>query len=119
MASAVGRSCSRVGCRVAATMTLTYNYSESLATLSPISPFAEPHTYDLCEKHAAKLTVPHGWKFQREVISQESVGPTDDDLMAIADAVREAANLTQPNSAPINEATSPLGRRGHLRAVPN
>jgi hypothetical protein len=106
-----------------ATMTLTYIYSESTAVLGPLATFAEPHSYDLCEIHARKLTVPNGWSVLKEEISHSGSGPTEDDLMAIADAVREAAasiptasnELTQriPHSAQIG------ARRGHLRAVPN
>ena len=41
-------------------MTLTYIYAESRAVLGPIATFSEPHAYDLCERHAARLTVPNG-----------------------------------------------------------
>ena len=119
MTSASSRTCSRVSCRAAATMTLTYNYSESLATLRPIATFAEPHTYDLCQRHAASLTVPHGWSFVKETINESVIGPSEDDLMAIADAVREAANLPQTPTVPVADTAASIGRRGHLRAVPN
>ena len=114
------RSCSRVGCRASATMTLTYIYSESQAKLGPISLFAEPHSYDLCERHSSRLTVPHGWTFIREDINHDgpAVGPSEDDLMAIADAVREAASHTQ-TQPPVAQQQQPIGRRGHLRAVPD
>jgi len=125
MTSAVrtGRGCSRATCRAMATMTLTYIYADSTAVLGPLATFAEPHAYDLCEFHARKLTVPNGWSVIKEEISQSGSGPTEDDLMAIADAVREAA-ATVPESAEEpseQEQSSPhIGvRRGHLRAVPN
>lgn len=118
-----GRSCSRVGCRTLATMTLTYIYSESTAVLGPLATFSEPHAYDLCEAHGKRLTVPNGWTVIKEESSQANVGPSDDDLMAIADAVREAAasqgatdnKLGATDSAEQNQ----IGRRGHLRAVPS
>jgi hypothetical protein len=125
MTSAVrtGRGCSRATCRAMATMTLTYIYADSTAVLGPLATFAEPHAYDLCEFHARKLTVPNGWSVIKEEISQSGSGPTEDDLMAIADAVREAA-ATVPESAEEpseQEQSAPhIGvRRGHLRAVPN
>lgn len=120
MAVAKGRHCSRVGCRLPATMTLTYIYSESRATLGSISMFAEPHSYDLCDRHAQKLTVPHGWEFVREELGSQEVGPSEDDLMAIADAVREAAaqNIDSNSNNPVVHSSS-IGRRGHLRAVPD
>lgn len=125
MASAVrtGRGCSRATCRAMATMTLTYIYADSTAVLGPLATFAEPHAYDLCEFHARKLTVPNGWSVIKEEISQSGSGPTEDDLMAIADAVREAAATIPESSENLieqDQIASHIGvRRGHLRAVPN
>ena len=125
MTSAVrtGRGCSRATCRAMATMTLTYIYADSTAVLGPLATFAEPHAYDLCEFHARKLTVPNGWSVIKEEISQSGSGPTEDDLMAIADAVREAAATIPQSSQDVSEqeqSAQHMGvRRGHLRAVPN
>ena len=106
-----------------ATMTLTYIYSESTAVLGTLATFAEPHAYDLCEFHARKLTVPNGWSVIKEEISQSGSGPTEDDLMAIADAVREVASTpiaeNTSTAATLAASTEHIGRRGHLRAVPN
>ena len=106
-----------------ATMTLTYIYSESTAVLGPLATFAEPHAYDLCEFHARKLTVPNGWSVLKGEISTSGSGPTEDDLMAIADAVREAAASLPAASEDLTQRIhhSPQigSRRGHLRAVPN
>jgi hypothetical protein len=106
-----------------ATMTLTYIYSESTAVLGTLATFAEPHAYDLCEIHARKLTVPNGWSVIKEEISKSGSGPTEDDLMAIADAVREAAASLPASSENLTERihhSAQIGaRRGHLRAVPN
>ena len=122
-----GRSCSRVSCRSLASMTLTYIYADSTAVLGPLAPFSEPHSYDLCEAHGKRLTVPNGWSVIKEESSQTDIGPSDDDLMAIADAVREVANLnmsppsssTENNSNNLNNQDGQIGRRGHLRAVPS
>ena len=65
-----GRSCSRVTCRSIAAMTLTYIYSESTAVLGPLATFSEPHSYDLCEKHSARLTVPNGWNVIKQAIDE-------------------------------------------------
>ncbi len=104
-------------------MTLTYIYADSTAVLGPLATFSEPHSYDLCETHGKRLTVPNGWNVIKEESSQNPTGPSDDDLMAIADAVREVAMIqtsndetTLDNSA---SAANQLGRRGHLRAVPS
>ena len=122
-----GRSCSRVSCRSLASMTLTYIYADSTAVLGPLATFSEPHSYDLCEAHGKRLTVPNGWNVIKEEGSQINRGPTEDDLMAIADAVREVANLNMTPNGSLSEDTAnnsqsseiQLGRRGHLRAVPS
>jgi hypothetical protein len=101
-------------------MTLTYVYSESIAVVGPLAAYSEPHAYDLCEIHGAKLTVPNGWQVIRREINSGESGPSDEDLMAIAEAVREVATREIPNSAPNpNAVQSAIGRRGHLRSVPN
>lgn len=46
-------------------MTLTYDYADSLVAVGPLSPVADPHGYDLCSVHDARLTVPHGWHVLR------------------------------------------------------
>ena len=104
-------------------MTLTYIYADSTAVLGPLATFSEPHSYDLCETHGKRLTVPNGWNVIKEESSQDPTGPSDDDLMAIADAVREVAMIqTSDDEASLDNSASAanqLGRRGHLRAVPS
>mgnify|MGYP006267285645 FL=1 len=121
MQSRTGRTCSRVSCRALATMTLTYIYADSTAVLGPLATFSEPHSYDLCDRHSARLTVPNGWNVIRHISEDSHVGPSEDDLMAIADAVREVAQSHQ--DADTENSTAPsqsgVGRRGHLRAVPS
>lgn len=116
-----GRVCSRVSCRSVASMTLTYIYADSTAVLGPLATFSEPHSYDLCDKHSARLTVPNGWSVIRQSVDIDSAGPSDDDLMAIADAVREVAQATLTTEEQVSTTTShsSVGRRGHLRAVPS
>ena len=110
-----------MGCRAVATMTLTYIYAESTAVVGPLATFSEPHAYDLCLLHGERLKVPHGWSVLKQELSGEEPGPSEDDLMAIADAVREVAkNPINPveGSAAVSKQTQ-IGRRGHLRAVPS
>jgi hypothetical protein len=57
----------------------------------------------------------------KQELDGQTQGPSDDDLMAIADAVREVALKEIPEETP-TESTSAqqqIGRRGHLRAVPS
>ncbi len=116
-----GRTCSRVSCSSVASMTLTYIYAESTAVLGPLATFSEPHAYDLCDKHSTRLTVPNGWNVIRPAVDENQAGPSDDDLMAIADAVREVAQsaVVDPATPATSQSHSSVGRRGHLHAVPS
>ena len=78
-----------------AVATLTYVYADSTAVLGPLATYAEPHCYDLCAEHAERLTAPRGWEVMRLAPDAQAVGPSDDDLLALADAVREAARPTR------------------------
>jgi Protein of unknown function (DUF3499) len=55
------RRCARPGCGDSATATLSYRYATSTVWLDDVAPEPDPSTYDLCRRHAAGLTVPHGW----------------------------------------------------------
>ncbi|MFM6975169.1 MAG: DUF3499 family protein [Agromyces sp.] len=57
--------CSRVSCTATAVATLTYDYGEQLAVLGPLARAAEPHSYDLCPKHAERTSTPVGWQLVR------------------------------------------------------
>lgn len=96
--------------------TLTYVYQDSTAVLGPLAQLAEPHSYDLCSEHAARLTAPRGWEVVR--LSPEFVptGPTPDDLVALAEAVREAGR-PRPEPSPAVVETDEVARRGHLRVL--
>ncbi|MFQ1001616.1 DUF3499 domain-containing protein [Modestobacter sp. SSW1-42] len=110
------RRCSRSGCAQPAAATLTYVYAESTAVVGPLATYSEPHSYDLCEFHAERLTVPRGWEVVRHEIDAEDAGPTGDDLLALADAVREAARPEPPRD-PADDGSGT--RRGHLRILPD
>ncbi len=62
-----GRTCSKVACIREAVAPLTYVYADSMAVLGPLSQRAEPHSYDLCEKHSERLSAPRGWQVVRHV----------------------------------------------------
>ena len=128
------RQCTRSACRETAVATLTYVYADSTAVLGPLATFAEPHCYDLCAKHSARLTAPRGWEVIHLARSDKPPAPGPDDLLALADAVREAANpgpekatgvsatrrdyrgaLEPPSHLP--SYSGPASRRGHLRIL--
>lgn len=109
------RRCSRTACLRSGASTLTYVYADSTAVLGPLAMFAEPHSYDLCDAHAERLSAPRGWEVVRIAPDPSACGPSSDDLLALADAVREAAR-----PVPVVEARGQaveVGRRGHLRVL--
>lgn len=62
-------SCSRPGCQGAPAATLTYDYAGRVATVDHLAP-PHPMQYDLCERHAERLSVPNGWDLvDRRVIA--------------------------------------------------
>lgn len=107
--------------------TLTYVYADSTAVLGPLATYAEPHCYDLCEQHAGSLTVPRGWEVLRLAMPATPPQPGPDDLLALANAVREAASRPPAaETAPGQRAVHPAleapaaaegTRRGHLRIL--
>jgi hypothetical protein len=100
----------------AAVATLTYVYSDQTAVLGPLATYAEPHAYDLCEAHSERLSAPRGWEVLRLAPDPDAFWPSTDDLLALADAVREAA---RPAAEPPQAVVVPeVGRRGHLRVLP-
>ncbi len=60
----VQRQCSRSGCAESAVVTLTYQYARSAVWLDDLAPDRDPHAYDLCQRHGARLSVPHGWRLE-------------------------------------------------------
>ena len=111
------RPCSRTGCTDPAVATLTYAYADSTAVVGPLATSAEPHSYDLCEEHAMRLTVPKGWEVVRHEGEFAPPEPSADDLTALAEAVREAGSADRPVQA--GDPPGSGGRRGHLRALPD
>jgi hypothetical protein len=110
---------------------LTYVYSDQTAVLGPLATYAEPHAYDLCETHSERLSAPRGWEVLRLAPDPNAGGPSPDDLLALADAVREAARPlppmepARPTGLPASRGGGTLTaperetvRRGHLRSVP-
>ena len=108
-------------------------YSDQTAVLGPLATYAEPHAYDLCDAHSERISAPRGWEILRLAPDPAAAGPTTDDLLALADAVREAARPLPPvepagpTGVPSRTHGAPgaaVGleretvRRGHLRSVP-
>lgn len=81
-------------CPNLAISTLTYMYAEETVVLGPLATLPEPHCYDLCASHSARMVAPKGWELVRlGAASANAISSSEDAL---------------PNS-----------RTGHLRVVPN
>ncbi len=126
------RGCSKTACTRTAVATLTYVYADRAVVLGPLATYAEPHTYDLCLEHAERMTAPRGWDVIRLEGDYSEPALDSDDLLALAEAVREAGRPlvehrqtrrivpTQTGAAAELEAETdapPTGRRGHLRIL--
>ncbi|MET3963008.1 hypothetical protein ABIE44_002942 [Marmoricola sp. OAE513] len=112
----LSRRCSRTACGRPAATTLTYVYADQTAVLGPLATYAEPHAYDLCVEHSERLSAPRGWEVLR-LVHDDPHAHSSDDLLALADAVREAA---QPRPVAVSREPFEMQegtRRGHLRSL--
>ncbi len=118
MARVKPRLCSKSGCRQAAIATLSYAYADRAAVVGPLALRHEPGSYDLCTEHSAGLSTPRGWELIRLPLDQFEPAPSHDDLLALADAVREVG-LTWDDPAHARDSYEPrvTRRRGHLGVV--
>ena len=117
--------------------TLTFVYTDSTAVVGPLATVSEPHSWDLCVIHAGRITAPRGWELVRHAGPLPSHSD-DDDLVALADAVREGlatavsvgapAGFSDPATGvrggalmapPVHRAEQNGRRRGHLRVLPD
>jgi hypothetical protein len=104
-------------------------YADQTAVVGPLATYAEPHSYDLCEVHGERLSAPRGWEVLRLAPDPSTIPPSQDDLLALADAVREAGRplletghhlveaTRSPSDAVPTGAGRETGRRGHLRVL--
>jgi hypothetical protein len=110
------RQCSRPACKRAAVYTLTYVYRDSTAVLGPLAAVVEPHCYDLCDRHADRMTAPRGWDVVRLPVEPPvDAAEVAEDLEALANAVREATAPRVP-AEPTGQGVE-VTRRGHLRVL--
>lgn len=115
------RLCSRPACRESARATLTYVYADSTAVLGPLATYPEPHCYDLCARHADRLTVPSGWNLMRVQLpdSLEQLPESPDELYALAHAVKEERDpKPEPNNQPRTAKGPRLDARPRLALLP-
>ncbi|MBM7815783.1 hypothetical protein JOE56_000477 [Brevibacterium paucivorans] len=102
------RTCNKPNCGAPATRTLTYVHADACVVIGPLAVRAEPGAHDLCAEHAQRLKAPVGWQLISLEPGESPPERSRDDLLAIADAVREAAKPQE----------QPQGRKhGHLRVI--
>jgi Protein of unknown function (DUF3499) len=115
------RCCSRTACKQPPVYTLTYVYKDSTAVLGPLAGYVDPHSWDLCEMHAARLVVPRGWDVVR--LPPDPAQERADDLEALANIVRDvsraerSAAQTRP-AAPVRQAEPVQAAQGRQAAAP-
>ena len=123
---------------------MTFVYSDSTAVVGPLATAAEPHSWDLCVVHAGRITAPRGWELVRHA-GPLPTSPDEDDLSALADAVREGRDgvaMGSTRGAALRDYSDPVNggpvgaegtvlappptqqskvgrRRGHLRVLPD
>jgi len=103
------RRCRRPGCENPAVATLTSVYADSTIVLGPLATEAQPEAYDLCARHVESFTAPRGWQVIRLATDFTPAPPSDDDLTALADAVREASRAPRPKPQPAERTGRPGG----------
>jgi len=59
--------------------TLTFDYADSMAVLGPLSLDRDPHSFDLCTRHAARTAAPQGWQMVRHRVFSDSTGAESGD----------------------------------------
>jgi hypothetical protein len=53
---------------------MTFVYADSMAVLGPLAATHEPHSYDLCDRHAERTSAPQGWQVIRHKVMNELLG---------------------------------------------
>lgn len=96
---------------------MTYVYADSTAVLGPLALRAEPGIYDLCEAHSSRVSAPRGWDLIRLPHTDEVPGPDKDDLLALADAVRQVGESWSEGHGDPQPQPVVARRRGHLGVV--
>lgn len=98
---------------------MTYVYAEQTAVIGPLAPESHPGAYDLCEVHAATTAAPRGWETIRLPESDEPPVAPVDDLLALADAIREVGMRVDEPPAPsvLGGDVVVLAEKRHLKVI--
>lgn len=115
------RACVRTTCTNRAETTLTFDYATQTAVLAALTEQPVPGAYDLCRAHAERTSPPRGWEMIRLPEVDEPAAPPVDDLLALADAIREVG-LRHDDPEPatdrdLGDSVVVLAERRHLRVI--
>jgi hypothetical protein len=114
------RCCSRTACKQPPVYTLTYVYKDSTAVLGPLAAYVDPHSWDLCEMHAARLVVPRGWDVVR--LPPDPAQERADDLEALANIVRDVGRAERAaadrGGSAVSRPAAPLRQADPRQADP-
>lgn len=98
--------------------TLTFAYTDSTVVIGPLSLRAEPGAYDLCAWHVGVTSAPRGWEMIRLPLDAAEPRHSTDDLLALADAVREVGlAFDDPPARRLPAGIVEVGRKGHLTVL--
>ena len=110
------RCCSRTACKQPPVYTLTYVYKDSTAVLGPLAGYVDPHSWDLCEMHAARLVVPRGWDVVR--LPPDPAQERADDLEALANIVRDVGRAERAAASRSAAQQYPAAQQYEPRQAP-
>ena len=100
---------------------MTFAYADSTVVLGPLSQIQVPGAIDLCAEHARRTSVPRGWEVIRLPLEEAApVRMPADDLLALADAVREIGlrhDDPEPEALSLPQEPEVIRRAGHLRLL--
>ena len=109
------RKCTRRTCPHPAVAALTCDYGHNTVVIGPLPMQREPYATELCEAHVAKFTAPLGWEIIRLASNFEPAPPSPDDILALAEVVREVSNQRA-----VGEASTPtVAPPSYTRQSPN
>ena len=120
------KRCARTTCSERAEATLTYDNANQTAVVGPLGSSPTPPGHDLCRRHADSFTAPRGWEVIRLPESEPDPSAVEDDLLALANAIREVGlRHDDPPPSPHGPVTAEdlgdnvvvLAERGHLRMI--
>jgi hypothetical protein len=91
-------------------------YKDSTAVLGPLAAYVDPHSWDLCEMHAARLVVPRGWDVVR--LPPDPAQERADDLEALANIVRDVGRAERAAASRTAAQQYPAAQQYEPRQAP-